>query len=64
MPCLDATAVSSLARVDVDLVVTEHGVADLRNASVHERALALIAIAAPAFHEELRRAWSARAVQL
>lgn len=64
VPSLDDAAVTSLARVDVDLVVTEHGVADLRSASVHERALALIAIAPPAFHEDLRHAWAARAVRL
>jgi len=61
---LDATAVSSLPRVDVDLVVTEHGVADLRQASVHERARALIGVAAPGFREALERAWAARAAAL
>lgn len=42
-------------RTDVDLVVTEHGVARLRDAPVRRRAEALIAIAAPAFRDELRR---------
>ncbi len=42
-------------RTDVDLVITEHGVARLRDASVAERARALIAIAAPEFRDELRR---------
>jgi acyl-CoA hydrolase len=40
----------------VDKVVTEHGVAELRGRSVHQRANALIAIAAPAFRAELRAA--------
>lgn len=62
--CLETSAVSSLARVDVDIVVTEYGVADLRAASVHERAEALIAIAAPDFRAGLERAWAARAALL
>lgn len=40
-------------RTDVDLVVTEHGVASLAGASVAERARRLIAIAAPAFRDAL-----------
>jgi 4-hydroxybutyrate CoA-transferase len=40
-------------RTDVDLVVTEYGVAELRDASNAERAERLIAIAAPQFREEL-----------
>jgi acyl-CoA hydrolase len=39
-------------------------VADLRAASVHERARALIAVAAPEFRAELERAWSAMAASL
>lgn len=42
-------------RTDVDLVITEHGVARLRDASVAERAAALIEVAAPEFRDELRR---------
>jgi 4-hydroxybutyrate CoA-transferase len=41
-------------RTDVDLVVTEFGVARLRDAPLRERAEALIAIAAPQFRDELR----------
>ena len=47
----------SLARVDADCIVTEHGVADLRHLDVHQRAAALIAIAAPEHREQLRSAW-------
>lgn len=61
---LDGSAVGTLPRIDVDLVVTEFGVADLRAASVHERARALIAVAAPAFRAGLERAWAARAAEL
>jgi acyl-CoA hydrolase len=37
----------------VDHIVTEHGVADLRGRSIAQRAQALIAIAAPAFRDQL-----------
>ncbi|THU00230.1 acetyl-CoA hydrolase/transferase family protein [Lampropedia puyangensis] len=40
-------------RNDVHIIVTEHGYADLRGKTVSERAQALIAIAHPAFREEL-----------
>jgi acyl-CoA hydrolase len=43
------------ARSDVDLVVTEHGVADLRGLDDRRRAAALITIADPAFRESLER---------
>jgi acyl-CoA hydrolase len=41
------------ARSDVDIVVTEHGWAELRGKNLRERALALRAIADPARREEL-----------
>lgn len=41
------------ARSDVDLVVTEHGVADLRGLDVDARARALISVAAPDFRDTL-----------
>lgn len=43
-------------RTDVDLVVTEFGVADLRHAPLRARAEALIEVAAPAFRDQLREA--------
>lgn len=43
-------------RMDVEYVVTEHGVANLRGKSTKERADALIAIAHPSFREELTAA--------
>ncbi len=43
-------------RTDVDMVVTEFGVADLKNASLAERAERLIEIAHPDFRDELRGA--------
>lgn len=59
VPHLTDTVVS-VNRTDADIVVTEHGVARLRHASIDERAEALIAIAAPPFRDDLARAWSAR----
>ncbi len=44
------------ARSDVSIVVTEHGVADLRGKSLGERRKAMIALAAPQFREQLDRA--------
>jgi acyl-CoA hydrolase len=43
------------ARSDVDLIVTEHGVADLRGASLQQRASRLLAIAHPEHREALER---------
>jgi len=47
--------VVTTARVDVDAVVTEHGVALLRGCSVAERAERLISVAAPQHRELLTR---------
>ena len=54
----------SLSRFDVDVIATEHGVADLRGRTYAERAAGLIAIAAPDHREALDRAWHAVAAQL
>ena len=45
------------ARSDVDLVVTEFGVADLRGQSLRDRARRLIDIAHPKFRDQLGREW-------
>ena len=47
----------TLARSDVDCVVTEHGVASLRGLTDGERAEAIVAIADPAFRNDLRDHW-------
>lgn len=47
--------VVTTARVDVDAVVTEHGIAMLTGCTVAERALRLIEIAAPEHREGLQR---------
>jgi acyl-CoA hydrolase len=49
---------ASLSRFDTDIVVTEHGAADLRGIDHHERARALISIAAPEHQPELSDLWS------
>ncbi|MEM9054219.1 MAG: acetyl-CoA hydrolase/transferase C-terminal domain-containing protein [Pseudomonadota bacterium] len=56
VPRLPADA-TSIARADVGTVVTEHGIADLRGKTIDQRALALIAIAAPEFRDSLSNAW-------
>jgi acyl-CoA hydrolase len=43
----------TVARADVDLIVTEFGVADLREASIADRAIRIAAVAAPSFRESL-----------
>ena len=44
------------ARADIDFVVTEHGIAELRGASLAQRVPRLIAIAAPEHRESLEKA--------
>lgn len=53
-PALDATTAVTLPRHNVDLVITEHGVADLRGRSLAERAEALVALAHPEDRDRLR----------
>ena len=50
---LQTGAAVSLSRNDVDLVVTEYGVADLRGANINQRVRSLISIAHPKFRDEL-----------
>lgn len=54
VPALRAGVVTT-ARVDIDAVVTEHGVAMLTGCTVAERALRLIEVAAPEHREALER---------
>jgi 4-hydroxybutyrate CoA-transferase len=48
-------AVVTTSRYDVDYVVTEHGIAELRGKTARQRMTALINVAAPQFREELER---------
>lgn len=45
---------ATIGRADAAIIVTEHGIADLRPLTLAERAEALIAIADPAFRDDLR----------
>lgn len=56
VPRLPANA-TSIARADLQFIVTEHGIADLRQADIDARADSLIAIADPAFQDTLAREW-------
>lgn len=56
VPRLPADA-TSIARADVDTVVTEHGVAELKHKTIEQRAEALISIADPRFRDALSAAW-------
>jgi acyl-CoA hydrolase len=53
----------SLSRMDTDVVVTEHGSADLRGLDYNERAEALTSIAPPAHRDRLAAEWSALAAK-
>lgn len=58
VPQLTEPGIATLPRTDIDVIVTEHGAADLRDLSVYERAEALIAIAEPGQATALADAWS------
>jgi acyl-CoA hydrolase len=55
VPALDGGTVTSL-RTDMDLIVTEYGVAQLRGRSMGERIDAMITISHPKFRDQLRQA--------
>ena len=56
VPRLADSAVT-VTRADMDIVITEHGAARLRDLDLDARAAALIAIADPAHRDALERAW-------
>jgi acyl-CoA hydrolase len=56
--CLRPGSPVSVGRADADIVVTEHGAADLRWSDIDARAEALIGIAAPAFRDGLAAEWA------
>jgi len=51
-----ADGVVTTPRAEADLMVTEHGIAELRGRTLAERARALVAVADPAFRTELEQA--------
>jgi acyl-CoA hydrolase len=56
VPWFDAGAVVTTPRHQVDVIVTEHGAAELQGKTVHQRGEALASIAHPAFREQLLEA--------
>jgi acyl-CoA hydrolase len=56
VPWFDAGAVITTPRHQVDVIVTEHGAAELQGLTVHQRGRALAEIAHPDFRDELREA--------
>ena len=64
VPVLQSGTAVTAARTDVDCVVTEHGVAELKGRSVDARAEALIGVADPRFRDELRTAWNERRARM
>lgn len=57
VPTLGSGALCSVPRHLADVVVTEHGIAQLRGLSMQQRAVALMAIADPAHRPRLEQAW-------
>ena len=53
LPSLPAGSVVSTPRHQVDVVVTEHGVAELMGRSIRERAMALASIGHPEVRDDL-----------
>lgn len=58
VPRLEPGGLATIARSDADIVVTEHGMADLRWLDADARAEALIAVAEPAFRDALADDWA------
>ena len=56
VPYFDAGAVITTPRHQVDVIVTEHGAAELQGLTVRQRGLALAEIAHPDFRDQLRAA--------
>jgi acyl-CoA hydrolase len=56
VPWFAAGAVITTPRHQVDVIVTEHGAAELQGLTVHQRGMALAEIAAPEFRDGLREA--------
>lgn len=54
---LDSNGITTLPRTDVDVIVTEEGIADLRGLSVHERAERIISVAAADHRAALEQQW-------
>ena len=64
MAQLDGNGIVTLPRTDVDVIVTEEGIADLRGLCVHGRAERIIAVAAPDYRPALAQQWKDIAARL
>ena len=60
VPILDKGAAVTTSRYDVEYIVTEYGIANLKHRTMRQRALALIDIAHPDFREDLKAAFEKR----
>ncbi len=60
VPCLSEGAAVTTSRNDVQYIVTEYGVAELRGKSLRDRGRALIEIAHPDFRAQLIDVWEKR----
>ena len=60
VPVLDSGSIVTTTRADVEYIVTEYGIANLRGRTTAERAKALIGIAHPDFREDLSDAYQKR----
>jgi 4-hydroxybutyrate CoA-transferase len=60
VPILDEGAAVTTNRYDVQYIITEYGIADLKYRPVRERARSLINIAHPKFQDELKAAFEKR----
>ncbi len=60
VPFLDQGAAVTTNRYDVEFVITEHGIANLKYRTMRDRARMLIDIAHPNFREELKEAFAKR----
>jgi acyl-CoA hydrolase len=56
LPWFDAGTIVTTPRHQVDVVITEYGAAELQGLTVHQRGMALAAIAHPDFRPELEAA--------
>jgi len=60
VPILDEGAAVTTNRYDVQYIITEYGIADLRGKTLNDRGKALIEIAHPDFRDQLREVWERR----
>ena len=60
VPMLETGTVVTTTRNDIEFVVTEFGIAELRGKTISQRAEALIKIAHPNFRDELKAQWMRR----